>query len=164
MSGRSRIITVAVCVCLAAGSQVARVSVGGAAISASGFCAKVPRGDPRFPAGRVALVVGSETVARGGTVAVRLWNGSGERIGYSVNLLRQRFDGSRWVADSPTGEDQRFAVLRRLTSGAATPCLRSTIAPDATPGRYRFLKLIYLWDGGQLRTMTKVARFMVRGT
>ncbi len=122
----------------------------------------MPKDDPRFPPGRVALVVGSEAVVRGGKVAVRLWNGSGQRIGYSADLLRQRLDGSRWVADPPLGDDQPPAIRRRLTSGAATPCLRSMIAPDATPGRYRFLKRIYVEDGGQARTMTKVARFLVR--
>ena len=149
------------CVCLVAGGLIAGVPAAAAPSSSTGFCAKWPQNDPRFP-DKVALVVGDQVIDRGAKVAVRLWNGSGERISYGASILRQRFDGSRWLADPPFGDDQPPAIARLLHPGAATPCLRSEVSADAAPGHYRFVKRVRVVVHGEYRQRKLVARFAVR--
>jgi hypothetical protein len=161
MPGRSRIVTVAVCV-LGCGVPGCRGLCGG--------CLHIGIWLLREGSSGRSEVSCGQSCPRGGER-----DGRPRRQGGGSALERQRGE-DRLLRRDLVPEVRRLALgrrpsLRRRSTGcdppppslrAATPCLRSTIAPDATPGRYRFLRRIRVEGRGQVRKMT-VARFLVRG-
>lgn len=91
---------------------------------------------------RMRIATNRDTVRRGQKVFARVENPGTVWAFFGLSYGVQRLDGGRWL-DQPLGGGGVWPAIGLLMpSGGSGWCMRYRVPMDASPGRYRFVKML----------------------